>query len=72
MELQPMVETAMKEEPPLSPTDLVQRFFHSDKVSATLNDGETTFWAVLLGYRIAIYRSWCVLIYSFIDNLNDI
>jgi hypothetical protein len=30
-----MVETAMKEEPPLSPTDLVQHFFHSDKVSAT-------------------------------------
>jgi hypothetical protein len=52
-----MVKTTMKEEPPLSPTDLVQRFFYSDKVSATLDNGEIMFWAVLLGYCIAIYRS---------------
>jgi len=57
MQLQSMVKTTMKEEPPLSQTDLVQRFFYSDKVSATLDNGEIMFWAVLLGYCIAIYRS---------------
>jgi hypothetical protein len=59
MQLQPMVSAALNEDPPLSNQGLATRFFQSALVSATLNDGETEFWAVNYGHRIGIFRTWC-------------
>lgn len=51
---------AHQDDPSLTNDTLSSRFFYSAKVSATLSDGETSFWAVNYGHRIGIYRAWCV------------
>jgi hypothetical protein len=44
----------------LSNQELTKHFFHSAKVSATLDDKQTNFWAVVYGKWVGIYRAWCV------------